>query len=52
MRVMSLFLRTNRQENKLFTVKQTLDFILPQDFFVAESISSAVAYHLALQLFK
>lgn len=32
--------------------KQTLDFIPPQDFFVAESISSTVAYNLALQLIK
>ncbi|MDC4267567.1 hypothetical protein OFN08_10395 [Acinetobacter baumannii] len=30
--------------------KQTLDFNPPQDFFVAEAISSAVAYNLALQL--
>ncbi|HCW4110716.1 TPA: hypothetical protein OXL58_000090 [Acinetobacter baumannii] len=32
--------------------KQALNFIPPQEFFVAESISSTVAYHLALQLMK
>lgn len=32
--------------------KQTLDFTPRQEFFVAESISKTVAYHLALQLLK
>ena len=32
--------------------KQTLDFTPPQEFFVAESISTTVAYNLALQLMK
>ncbi|PJF02664.1 hypothetical protein [Acinetobacter seifertii] len=32
--------------------KQTVDFTPPQEFFVAESISKAVAYNLALQLLK
>ncbi|MDS7931529.1 hypothetical protein RMB13_18985 [Acinetobacter sp. V102_4] len=32
--------------------KQALDFTPPQEFFVAESISSTVAYNLALQLIK
>ncbi|MBN6520680.1 hypothetical protein JZM35_08600 [Acinetobacter pittii] len=31
--------------------KQALDFT-PQEFFVAESISTTVAYNLALQLMK
>lgn len=33
-------------------IKQTVDFTPPQEFFVAESISKTVAYHLALQLIK
>lgn len=32
--------------------KQALDFTPPQEFFVAESISTTVAYNLALQLMK
>ncbi|MFW6558648.1 MULTISPECIES: hypothetical protein [Acinetobacter] len=32
--------------------KQTLDFTPPQEFFIAESISTTVAYNLALQLIK
>lgn len=32
--------------------KQTLDFAPPQEFFVAESISKTVAYHLALQVME
>nr|WP_214287619.1 MULTISPECIES: hypothetical protein [Acinetobacter calcoaceticus/baumannii complex] len=32
--------------------KQALDFTPSQEFFVAESISTAVAYNLALQLMK
>ncbi|RSO58800.1 hypothetical protein EA756_06325 [Acinetobacter lactucae] len=32
--------------------KQTLDFVPPQEFFVAESISKTVAYHLALQVME
>lgn len=32
--------------------KQTVNFTPPQEFFVAESISKTVAYHLALQLLK
>ncbi|MDC4422665.1 hypothetical protein NRA01_16955 [Acinetobacter baumannii] len=43
---------SHARDEFIFKDKQTLDFILPLDFFVAESISSAVAYHLALQLFK
>ncbi|MEN8336413.1 hypothetical protein ABFO74_00275 [Acinetobacter baumannii] len=32
--------------------KQTLDFVPPLDYFVAESIPNAVAYNLALQLLE
>ncbi|HFG6905417.1 hypothetical protein R4641_15910 [Acinetobacter baumannii] len=32
--------------------KQTLDFVPPQEFFVVESISKTVAYHLALQVME
>ncbi|HEM7794699.1 TPA: hypothetical protein U2L15_003533 [Acinetobacter nosocomialis] len=32
--------------------KQALNFTPPQEFFIAESISTTVAYNLALQLMK
>ena len=33
-------------------LKQTVDFTPSQEFFIAESISTTVAYNLALQLMK
>ncbi|MGQ1411042.1 hypothetical protein ACT4U4_02700 [Acinetobacter baumannii] len=47
------FIFKDKQTGKLTLYrKQTLDFTPPQDFFVAEAISNAVAYNFALQLLE
>ncbi|WP_436868897.1 hypothetical protein [Acinetobacter courvalinii] len=47
------FIFKDKQTGKLTLYrKQTLDFVPPLDYFVAESIPNAVAYNLALQLLE
>jgi len=46
------FFRDKQTGKQAIYRKQTLDFVPPQEFFVAESISKTVAYHLALQVME
>lgn len=52
MHTMSLFFKDKQTGKQTRYRKQTLDFTPPQEFFIAESISTTVAYNLALQLIK